>query len=129
MKNVTIVVSMKIMNNIIHHIKLGFIQEREEKNMETALNITMGIVILCTYISYVPQIIKIIRTKKAEDLSIASWALWSISGTSALIYSILLQRNEMIIETLSETVLIMITFILSITYNNRLKQKRNSEES
>lgn len=109
--------------------KLGFIQEREEKNMETALNITMGIVILCTYISYVPQIIKIIRTKKAEDLSIASWALWSISGTSALIYSILLQRNEMIIETLSETVLIMITFILSITYNNRLKQKRNSEES
>lgn len=97
--------------------------------METALNITMGIVILCTYISYVPQIIKIIRTKKAEDLSIASWALWSISGTSALIYSILLQRNEMIIETLSETVLIMITFILSITYNNRLKQKRNSEVS
>lgn len=42
---------------------------------EMILQITMWIVIICTYISYVPQIIKLIKTKKADDLSIASWVL------------------------------------------------------
>ena len=37
---------------------------------EMILQITMW-----TYISYVPQIIKLIKTKKADDLSIASWVL------------------------------------------------------
>ena len=42
---------------------------------EIILQITMLIVIVCTYISYVPQIIKLIKTKSGDDLSITSWIL------------------------------------------------------
>lgn len=38
-------------------------------------NILLGIVSLCTMISYLPQTIKLIRTKKSSDLSIKSWVL------------------------------------------------------
>lgn len=33
----------------------------------------MWVVTCCLYVSYFPQIVKILRTKKAEDLSKASW--------------------------------------------------------
>ena len=38
-------------------------------------NILLGIVSLCTMISYLPQTIKLIKTKKSSDLSINSWIL------------------------------------------------------
>lgn len=47
---------------------------------EIVLQILMWIVTGCLYVSYLPQIVKILRTKKAEDLSKASWVLWSISS-------------------------------------------------
>lgn len=69
---------------------------------EIILQITMWIVIICTYISYVPQIIKLIKTKEAEDLSITSWILWTLSAVADLIYSIILARVELIISSISE---------------------------
>lgn len=86
---------------------------------ETILLVTMWIVTICTYISYVPQIVKIIKTKSSEDLSIASWVLWFISSTCDTVYSIVLSRPELIIASLSEFILIMITLILSFVYKNR----------
>lgn len=59
---------------------------------EVALLITMYTVTICTYISYVPQLVKLFRTKKSEDLSVASWILWTISSLANLIYSIVLGR-------------------------------------
>ena len=38
-------------------------------------NILLGIVSICTMISYLPQTIKLIKTKKSSDLSINSWIL------------------------------------------------------
>lgn len=84
---------------------------------EIILIITMWIVTICTYISYIPQIIKLLKTKKAEDLSIISWFLWNISSCSNFIYSIVLGRTELIIASISEFLLILITLILTIYYN------------
>lgn len=84
---------------------------------ETILQITMWIVIACTYISYVPQIIKLIKTKEADDLSIASWILWTLSAVANLMYSIILARVELIISSISETGLILAVLVLTLYYN------------
>lgn len=39
--------------------------------------------------AYVPQISKMLRTKKAEDVSIATWILWFLGDGCFLIYSAL----------------------------------------
>lgn len=84
---------------------------------EIILVITMWIVTICTYISYVPQIVKLIKRKKSEDLSIASWCLWNISSLANLVYSIVLGRWELVIASISEFLLILVTLILTIWYN------------
>lgn len=83
---------------------------------EVILIITMWIVTVCTYISYVPQIVKLIKTKKSEDLSIVSWALWTISSLANLVYSIALGRFELVIASVSEFLLILVTLVLTIYY-------------
>lgn len=90
---------------------------------EILLQITMWIVIICTYISYIPQIIKLIKTKEAEDLSITSWILWTLSAVADLIYSIILARIELIISSISEAGLIMAVLVLTIYYNYKNKYK------
>ena len=35
-------------------------------------DILLGIVSFCTFISYLPQIMKLLKTKKSEDLNIVS---------------------------------------------------------
>ena len=60
-------------------------------------NILLGIVSLCTMISYLPQTIKLIRTKKSNDLSINSWILWVISSLSYTLYAVLCSRDFMLI--------------------------------
>lgn len=90
---------------------------------EILLQITMWIVIICTYISYIPQIIKLIKTKEAEDLSITSWILWTLSAVADLIYSIILARIELIISSISEAGLILAVLVLTIYYNYKNKYK------
>lgn len=95
---------------------------------EKILVVTMWIVTVCTYISYVPQIIKLVRTKKSEDLSIASWVLWLISAFANLVYSVVLGRAELIIASVSELLFIMVTLVLTIYYEYRNNYYLESEE-
>ena len=92
------------------------------------LVVTMWIVTICTYISYVPQIVKLIKTKKSEDLSIMSWCLWSISSFANLVYSIVLGRYELIIASISEFMLILVTLVLTIWYHYKNNYYLESEE-
>ena len=95
---------------------------------EIILIITMWTVTICTYISYIPQIVKLIKTKKSEDLSVLSWCLWSVSSLSNLIYSIVLGRLELIIASLSEFLMIVITLVLTIWYNYKNNYYLESDE-
>lgn len=60
-------------------------------------NILLGIVSICTMISYLPQTIKLIKTKKSSDLSINSWILWVVSSFSYTVYAILCSKDFMLI--------------------------------
>lgn len=83
---------------------------------EIVLVITMWTVTVCTYISYIPQLLKLARTKKSEDLSVASWILWSMSSFANLVYSIVLGRLELIVASVSEFLLILVTLVLTVYY-------------
>lgn len=84
---------------------------------EIVLIATMWIVTVCTYISYIPQIAKLVKVKKSEELSIMSWLLWMLSAFSNLLYSFVLGRIELVISSISEFILIVITLTLTIYYN------------
>ena len=88
------------------------------------LVITMWIVTICTYASYVPQIIKMMKTKRSEDLSISAWSMWLLSATCNTLYSFLLCRNELIIASVSELVLTLITIVFVIKYKDTDKNAK-----
>lgn len=80
-------------------------------------NILLGIVSICTFISYFPQTVKLIKTKKSEDLSLHSWILWVISSFSYTLYAIIVSKDFMLIfETSLELFFCLIILILAIKY-------------
>ena len=82
-------------------------------------NILLGIVSLCTMISYLPQTIKLIRTKKSNDLSVNSWILWVVSSLSYTLYAFICSKEFMLIfETSLELFFCLLILILAIKYKN-----------
>lgn len=82
-------------------------------------NILLAIVSFCTLISYLPQTIKLIKSKKSSDLSIQSWILWLTSSIAYTIYAILISKDTMLIfETGLELFFCLVILILAIMYRN-----------
>ncbi len=82
-------------------------------------NILLGIVSICTMISYLPQTIKLIKTKKSNDLSINSWILWVASSLSYTLYAYLCSNDFMLrFETSLETFFCITIVLLAIKYKN-----------
>ena len=82
-------------------------------------NILLGIVSICTFISYFPQTVKLIKTKKSADLSIQSWILWVVSSFSYTLYALIVSKDFMLIfETSLELSFCLIILMLAIRYRN-----------
>ena len=82
-------------------------------------NVLLGIVSLCTFISYFPQTIKLLKTKKSKDLSLQSWVLWVTSSFSYTLYAFLVSKDFMLIfETSLELFFCLIILILAVKYRN-----------
>ena len=80
-------------------------------------NILLGIVSICTMISYLPQAIKLIKNKKSSDLSINSWILWVISSLSYFLYAILCSNEFMLkVVTTTEFIFCLLILVLTIIY-------------
>lgn len=71
---------------------------------------------ICLYISYIPQIFKLIKTKKSEDISSASWILWVIGSISDVLYALILNNIGLIIVSFTEFIFIFIIASLTIKY-------------
>ena len=88
--------------------------------------ILLGIVSVCTFISYFPQIVKCLRTKQAEDLSIWSWVLWVVSSLSYTLYAFLCTNSVMLIfETCLEFSFCLIILICAIVFRKNKPQKES----
>lgn len=82
-------------------------------------NVLLGIVSLCTLISYLPQTIKLIKTKKSSDLSINSWILWVVSSLSYTLYAFICSKDFMLIfETTLELFFCLLILLLAVKYRN-----------
>lgn len=80
-------------------------------------NILLGIVTICTFLSYLPQAIKILKNKVASDLSVSSWILWVVSSLSYFLYAILCTNEFMLkLVTLIEFIFCLLILILTIKY-------------
>ena len=73
---------------------------------------TAGNVILIA--AYFPQIIKLIRTKKAEDVSLFSWILWFTGDSFFLAYSII--ENDLYSSVLFAFYVLLGAIMLFLTY-------------
>lgn len=81
---------------------------------------------VCEYAAYLPQIIKLIKTKSADDLSITSWLVWVISGVCYLAYVLLESPEIGVIYIASMNLVFMIiVYILTAHYQkNKTKKHR-----
>ena len=80
-------------------------------------NILLGIVTMCTMISYLPQTVKLIKTKKSNDLSLKSWILWVVSSLSYTLYALLCSDEGMLlVETSVEFFFCLLILSLAVKY-------------
>ena len=68
--------------------------------------------------SYMPQITKLIKTKKSGDIAIASWVIWLLASTSYVIYSFIVADFMLIVSCMIEFILNSIILILTVRYRN-----------
>lgn len=79
-------------------------------------NILLGIVTMCTMISYLPQTVKLIKTKKSNDLSLKSWILWVVSSLSYTLYALLCSDEMLLVETSVEFFFCLLILSLAVKY-------------
>ena len=85
----------------------------------------IGLILLTVYTvlefgAYIPQIIKLIKTKSAKDLSLTGWLIWVISSLCYLIYVLLESPESGVIFIASMNLcFIMTVFILTIYYQKK----------
>lgn len=77
---------------------------------------------ICEYAAYIPQILKLIRTKSADDLSITSWLVWVVSGVCYLVY-VLLETPEIGVIYIASMNLIFMVIVYSLTAHYQKKKK------
>lgn len=76
-------------------------------------DVLLGIVSLCTLVSYLPQAIKLIKTQESNDLSTTSWIIWVVSSFSYLLYAFLCSNEFMLkFETVLEFSFCLLILIL-----------------
>lgn len=82
-------------------------------------DILLGIVSLCTLISYLPQAIKLYKTKSSNDLSTTSWIVWVLSSYSYSLYAFLYSDEFMLkFATTLEFSFCLLILLLTLKYRN-----------
>lgn len=86
-------------------------------------DVLLGIVSLCTLISYLPQVIKLIKTKESNDLSTTSWIIWVVSSFSYSLYAFLYSDEFMLkFETTLEFSFCLLILSLTVKYRNNKRE-------
>ncbi len=70
---------------------------------------------LCT-ISFLPQVIKIFKAKRAEDLSLVTFSIFSLGVSLWLVYGILIGELPIILANAATLILVLLIVIMKIRY-------------
>ena len=85
----------------------------------------LSVYTILEFVAYIPQIVKILKTKHADDLSLMSWFVWIATDLSYLGY-VLLETPQfgVIFIALLDLVFIMTVFMLTMYYQKHNKRKK-----
>ena len=109
---------------IIMHEILNTEIRRNSMNVIIAL-VLISIVTVLEVFAYIPQIIKLIKTKSAEDISLTSWLTWMVSDICYLAYVLLESPEAGVIFLASLSLfLVMFVFILTMYYQKSKKLRK-----
>lgn len=79
--------------------------------------------------SYIPQIIKVIRNKSSEDISITTWFIWSMNAVLYLIYLILADVElKLILMQCLDIFFIVTTLLVAIVFNKSIFKKLRKDK-
>jgi MtN3 and saliva related transmembrane protein len=85
--------------------------------METSFVSILGFVAaFCTTVSFVPQALRVIKTKHTKDLSLAMYSLLNIGIVLWLIYGVMIDAWPIIIANTITLSLTLIILVLKIKY-------------
>lgn len=86
----------------------------------------LSVYTILEFVAYIPQIVKILKTKHADDLSLASWFVWIATDLSYLGY-VLLETPQfgIIFIALLDLFFIISVFVLTMYYQKHNKRKKN----
>ncbi len=91
------------------------------------MKITIALALLSVYtvlefIAYMPQIIKLLKTKHADDLSLTSWFVWITADLCYLAYVLLESPEIGVIFICSlDLVFLFVVFCLTLRYQKKRK--------
>lgn len=80
-----------------------------------SLIIGMTAGILCT-ISFLPQVIKIFKTKRSNDLSLVTFSLFPLGVSLWLVYGILMREAPIIVANALTLALCILIVIMKLKY-------------
>lgn len=92
---------------------------------ETIAYAFLSVYTILEFVAYIPQIVKILKTKHADDLSLLSWFVWIVTDLSYLGY-VLLETPEVgviFIATLDLSFIITV-FLLTAYYQKHSRKKK-----
>ena len=88
--------------------------------MEKLAIVLLGICTVIQLYAYVPQIIKLIKTKSSDDLSLSSWVIWIVSYLCYLGYVLITDSDGGIVFLVGvELVFTVIITVLILVYRKR----------
>ena len=73
-------------------------------------------------IAYLPQIIKILKTKQAEDLSKFTWILWTSTSVAEIIYYAYIKDPWLVASEACCLLCNGMIFVLSLIYRDKEKK-------
>ncbi|WP_338980495.1 SemiSWEET family sugar transporter [Spiroplasma endosymbiont of Lasioglossum malachurum] len=82
---------------------------------------------ICIPLAFLPQIIKLIKTRNTSGLSIFSYSIYQLGGLTFLIFGIL--RNDIPMITCQTITATLNFIIIGIIVNNLIKQKNKEEKN
>ncbi len=96
--------------------------------MKSALALMLlSVYTIIEFIGYMPQIVKLLKTKSAKDLSLTSWFLWVVAALCYLIYVLMESPEAGVVFIASfNLTFISIVFLLTLFYQKNTKRKKHN---
>ena len=89
---------------------------------ETIALVLLLVYTVCEYAAYVPQLVKLIKTKSADDLSIMTWLTWVAASICYLMYILLECPDIGVIFVASMNIIFVMSVCILTTYYQKSKK-------